>query len=304
MVLLLTGISIASTVEIYTSQDMIKKSQSCLDCHEDKSASLSGTVHQLSRTTDLNSPVTVGCIGCHDGWEAHLEEPSRETVADPRSYSAVDLAEVCSRCHTTAHQAAMISTNPHNRTDVNCLSCHTIHRMNEAKTGRDDMPDKCLSCHTGVAAEFNARSAHPLASGNISCIDCHSLEGTKDPELAVGLDWTCQSCHSDKAGPFVHEHPVAYTHLVNGGGCTECHRPHGSPNDRLLNQPGNGTCLQCHGTPPGHRIEHSGLGTKLACVDCHTDIHGSYDNRFFLDPDLGTKLFPDCYQSGCHIMNR
>ena len=122
--------------------------------------------------------------------------------------------------------------------------------------------------------------------------------------MATGLNWKCQGCHSDVAGPYLYEHPVTYQHLVEGVGCTECHSPHGSPNDRLLTQPGNGVCLQCHGTPPGHRTRHSGLGTKLACVDCHSDIHGSYDNNKFLDPMLGTKLFPNCYQSGCHIFNR
>lgn len=164
----------------------------------------------------------------------------------------------------------------------------------------DDRENYCLACHTAVGMEFKRRSVHPLESGNVRCTDCHNLAGIEDPMLAVGLNWRCQECHAERSGPFLYEHPVVNNHLIEGGGCVECHQPHGSPNDRLLNQPNNGVCMQCHAVPAGHRTEHSGLGTKLACVECHNQIHGSYDNRLFLDPELGTKLFPDCYQSGCH----
>jgi len=302
LVLALAGMNIVKANGFYSNRDLIDKSKACLDCHDGMPATLSGSSHQLSRDTDLKSPMVVGCIGCHDGWEKHMDDPSKETIANLVGYSLFDLAGVCNRCHQTAHQAAMISTNPHNRTDITCLSCHTIHQSPGKML--ESTPERCLSCHKNVAAEFKARSAHPLESGNVSCTDCHNIDDMKDNRLAVGLDWTCQKCHTDQAGPFIHEHPVVYTHLVNGEGCTECHNPHGSPNDRLLKQPGNGVCLQCHAIPPLHRVQHSGLGTKLACVDCHTEIHGSYDNEMLLDPDLGTKLFPDCYQSGCHSINR
>jgi DmsE family decaheme c-type cytochrome len=293
-----------SLAEVYDRQKLIEENSTCLDCHEDRETSLSGTAHQLSFEDELSSPVAVGCIGCHDGWETHLEDPSEETIAALQEYSRFDQAELCGRCHLSSHQVAMMSTDPHNRTEIVCLTCHTVHDNLNRALVKDDAQNFCVTCHTTVAADFKRRSAHPLESMNIRCSDCHPAGGNKDMTLARGLDWSCQGCHTDLAGPYFYEHPVVYNHLVEGVGCTECHEPHGSVNDRLLNQPGNGVCLQCHGIPPGHRTNHSGLGTKLACVDCHTSVHGSYDNRLLLDPDLGVKLFPDCYQSGCHIFNR
>ena len=62
-------------------------------------------------------------------------------------------------------------------------------------------------------------------------------------------------------------------------------------------------CLQCHSVPSGHLTTHDGLGVKYDCVECHSEIHGSYDSRLLLDPDLNSKFFPDCYQSGCHSAN-
>jgi DmsE family decaheme c-type cytochrome len=290
--------------ESYDRQKLIEENSTCLSCHEGQEASLHGTAHQLSSDDELPSPLAVGCIACHDGWEVHIEDPSEENIAPLQEYSRFDQTELCGRCHITSHQAAMMSTDPHNRTEIACLTCHDIHDNLNRALLKDDAQDLCVTCHSTVAAEFKRRSAHPLESGNIGCTDCHFADGNKDKILARGLDWSCQKCHTDQAGPYLHEHPVVYDHLVEGVGCTECHEPHGSVNDRLLNQPGNGTCLQCHGVPPGHRTNHSGLGATLACVDCHTGVHGSYDNKMLLDPDLGMKLFPDCYQSGCHIFNR
>ena len=85
-----------------------------------------------------------------------------------------------------------------------------------------------------------------------------------------------------------------------GEGCVSCHNPHGSSNERLLAQPGDLTCLQCHGTPPNHRIRHDGLGTQFACIECHSDMHGSYDNRAFLDPQLGIKISGSPQACFCH----
>ncbi len=302
--LLLLIIMPAVSAKEYIDRDiLIKESESCLDCHDDKAASLSMSTHRLTDPGNP-TPIAVGCIGCHDGWKNHVEDPARENITNPGSLTSFDQAEVCGRCHLNPHQSAMYSGDPHNRSGVGCLSCHKIHDNHNRSLVKDDDANYCASCHTAVLSEFKRRSAHPLESGNIRCTDCHFPGDNQDKLLAAGVDWTCQKCHSDLAGPYIHEHPVIYDHLVEGGGCTECHEPHGSANDRLLKQAGNGVCMQCHGVPPLHLTQHSGLGSKMACVDCHAMIHGSDENSKFLDPDLGVKLFPDCYQSGCHDSNR
>jgi len=301
--LVLTFSAALSSPPKINRQQLMEESADCLSCHEDYDVSLAGGAHRLSNEGDMKSSMSVGCTACHDGGDTHMEDPSPENISRPEKMMLIDQAEVCSRCHVSPHQQAMVTTDAHFQADVKCMDCHKVHNNPISMLIRDENQTFCLGCHIDISAEFKRRANHPLESENISCSDCHNLSGIENPTFAVGHDWQCQSCHSDYAGPFLHEHPVTYSHLVEGGGCVECHQPHGSPNDRLLNQPGNGVCLQCHGTPPGHRTNHSGLGAKLACVDCHSEVHGSYDNNLFLDPDLGTKLFPDCYQSGCHTIS-
>jgi DmsE family decaheme c-type cytochrome len=303
VVLLLFPLIIASAslaTKDYSTSELIEQSQTCLDCHEDFDLTLKDTPHQLSRTGDLSSPVAVGCISCHDGWAVHLDDPSAENIESVADLSPADQQAVCSRCHLTAHQAGMATSDPHARLDLTCTSCHQAHVAKSGENETGSLVKECRDCHFAVAAEFNRRSAHPLNSGNIRCVDCHNLSGLNDEMFNTGLDWGCQNCHGETSGPFVFEHRVTYGHLVDGGGCTECHHPHGSPNDRLLKQPRQGLCLQCHGMPPGHARAHSGFVANTDCVVCHSQIHGSNDNRLLLDPELNLLYTGNCYQSGCH----
>jgi len=288
----------------YDNQEIKENSSMCLECHLDYDTTLANTAHRMNFSKDNESSRIIGCINCHDGWEEHLNEPSVETIVDLDTLSQGDQALLCGRCHNTPHQTSMVNTNPHGRANITCLDCHSVHNGKSLNLLEDDKGNYCLSCHRTIEARFMLRSFHPFKGGNVSCIDCHSMEPGTNVTGENGLEWTCQECHPKLAGPHIYEHPITYEYRVDGGGCEECHFPHGSPNERLLKQPGNGTCLQCHSIPPGHRTNHSGLGTKMACVDCHSEIHGSNDNPLFLNPDLGMILFPDCYQSGCHAQIR
>ncbi len=288
----------------YSKSEIMEQTENCLMCHDDKAESLAGSPHQLAGKDDLPSAISVGCIECHAGWEKHIEDPGPENITMGPELGTLKQAEICSGCHQNPHQAAMITTDPHGRNDLNCSSCHTIHSNPNHYLVKDDGEDYCLQCHSVVKTQFEDRSRHPLMSGNIHCVDCHKFGDTDNPTLTQGLDWVCQDCHSDKAGPHIYEHPVTYSYLVNGSGCTECHSPHGSPNDMLLRQAGSGTCKQCHMVPPGHRTRHGGLGASYACTDCHTEVHGSNSNRLFLDPDLGMKMAVNCFNAGCHSLEK
>jgi len=293
-------LGMSSFAKPYSNEELAEKSATCLDCHDSSIVSLKGSTHQIGSQGQPMRGTAIGCISCHEGWEKHLDEPSAETISIPSALSSQDQARICGQCHLDPHQAGMVSSDPHIRAGVACLSCHGVHGNPNRKLLKEDGENFCLTCHTTIADEFKRRFVHPLESGNISCLDCHPIAGMKDPSLARGIDWTCQNCHSEKSGPFIHEHPVTNNYLVNGGGCVECHEPHGSPNDRLLKQPGNGVCIQCHAVPPAHRSRHGGWGIKDDCVFCHTDIHGSNENKKFLDPNLTSKFVADCYQAGCH----
>lgn len=290
--------ALLATVPLTAEGTTSASNEACLECHQDMADNLLGSKHALSAAGARG--ITVSCVGCHSGWETHLDDPEANKPVVPSKLPFAEQANACASCHQNEHQVLMVTTDPHGRAGLDCASCHSIHGNENAALVKDDSENYCLGCHQTVGAQFSARSAHPLHEGSVACADCHPMNNRQDMQLAKGFDWTCQNCHADVAGPYVYEHPVNYNHLVDGGGCVECHNPHGSPNERLLLQPGNGVCIQCHGVPPGHRVAHSGMAVKIDCVNCHTQFHGSNDNKLFLDPMLTTTFYANCYASGCH----
>ena len=89
----------------------------------------------------------------------------------------------------------------------------------------------------------------------MSCADCHNphvgiaikgggtnlQQALKGGGLAfLGQNETCFECHTAQRGPFVYEHEALRQ------GCVVCHSPHGSVNQRLLNERNATLCLKCH----------------------------------------------------------
>jgi len=92
-------------------------------------------------------------------------------------------------------------------------------------------------------------------------------------------DETCIDCHTDKGGPFVFEHGS-----VQVEGCVACHTPHGSINRHLLTFQSTGElCYSCHATVPGFHVGTPPRFTFATnCTNCHSSIHGSNLDPFFL----------------------
>jgi len=151
-----------------------------------------------------------------------------------------------------------------------------------------------------VVNEFKRVSNHPLTDGNVTCLSCHGFAKEMEPDYGHGQNARCYSCHSEQSGPYTFEHDAASSFATQGGGCIACHSPHGSPNERLLNQPGSGLCRQCHGVPAMHMTQHNGIGQQYDCVECHSEVHGSYENHALLDSYLGSKIGSGPGSCWCH----
>ncbi len=124
-------------------------------------------------------------------------------------------------------------------------------------------------------------SRHPIAEGKTECVDCHNPHGgLGDGDLhQVSVNDNCFSCHQEKRGPFLWEHPPA------SEDCSLCHAPHGSVNSHLLTARGPALCQQCHAAAfhpsvaygseglPGGNANQNLLGKN--CLNCHGQVHGS-----------------------------
>jgi predicted CXXCH cytochrome family protein len=185
-------------------------------------------------------------------------------------------------------------------TDMGCESCHGPGSLHVKSGGaahtiinpRKD-PQTCFQCHLEVRAQFQLPHHHPVLEGKMSCADCHNphkgmaIKGAptniqqtlKGGGLAfLGRNETCFECHTAQRGPWVYEHEAVRQ------GCVVCHSPHGSVNQRLLNERNATLCLKCHfqeQKEPGHIFigdtDHTNFLPQGTCwsAGCHEEPHGS-----------------------------
>lgn len=209
--------------------------------------------------------------------------------------------QVCFDCHTNINRAFLAS--PHARlyvsdlgmkSEAGCESCHGPGSEHVrvggglgkfiVNPGRD--PAACFVCHQEIHSQFRLPHHHPLLEGQMNCVQCHDPHGMDIHKPAGGLafarqDQSCAECHRDQSKPHV------FVHEALREGCTSCHQPHGSINNKLLLARDNNLCLRCHAqianpTFPDGSISIGGTShltylSRGTCwsAGCHTAVHGS-----------------------------
>lgn len=268
-------------------------SKACEECHSDEYANFRLSAHS-SYSQDPHLPLDKqGCEGCHGPGKFHLDESNPRVIA----YGEIkpkEVASACLRCHQSTMQSHQWSRTAHAQADVSCVSCHRIHPITDEKKPhssfrpypypqhdkrllKGDEATMCSSCHRAEVSEFRLNTHHPVPEARMVCTDCHEIHPTDSASKRINLvKDKCVRCHGDIAGPFVYEHdPVAGW---SGEGCAECHKPHGSPNPRLLKGFSRGLCAQCH----TDKLTNHYPGNTCWTANCHVAIHGSNSDPRFL----------------------
>ena len=279
-------------------------SDECLLCHEGVDRNLFGTPHRLTAGTD-NLKTEVACVDCHTGGATHIDDPSADNIGIATRLTGHAAAELCNKCHESHASLDDYGFNLHSELELNCTSCHRVKCISESLL-QDSEGYFCLTCHEDKVTGFMGVSNHPVFQEQLSCLSCHRFVKRQVDNAAYDPAGVCGQCHPEKAGPFLYEHDAATAYAVDGGGCLECHAPHGSENNYLLKQSGQDLCRQCHLPPPEHaqNSAHDDAWARYDCIVCHTDIHGSFDNNLFLDPNLQARWGANCYLTGCHEIGR
>lgn len=245
--------------------------EACASCHEDAMTKYSNTSHSeaLTRGERLVQGAS-DCETCHGPRSLHIENPDNSLAFSDEQYSTV-----CMQCHQDSKRMFWHDSK-HESSEVGCVSCHTVMeaKSQSALLKANEERDVCAKCHADVAAKMKRASSHPVAEDNLSCSSCHNAHGSIDQGMLAkgGVNETCYSCHQEKRGPFVWEHPPVRED------CLSCHEPHGSNNRNLLTTLSSTLCVSCHqygGHINEYRYNRVSTPYGDGCANCHMTLHGS-----------------------------
>ncbi|WP_158277585.1 cytochrome c3 family protein [Opitutus sp. ER46] len=219
----------------------------------------------------------------------------RTVVAPPQIAGATFVGtKECSQCHEDV--AGHFDTATHAKLafadakvgSTGCEACHgpgSLHVKSGGGRGTiinpEKSPETCFQCHNDKQGEFSLPNSHAVMHGKMSCSDCHephkgnALKGhgaTLEAETE-----TCTKCHTSQKGPFI------FKHNAMKEGCTSCHNPHGSVNQKMLVSPDANLCLRCHATVSTTHAINAGDRDHRANIQngtcwgqgCHEAVHGS-----------------------------
>jgi predicted CXXCH cytochrome family protein len=294
--------------------------ETCAGCHADQARQFAKRVHAHAQEagakygTGCESCHGPGKAHANAQMEA-AGDPAKEEAGKKLIFGfhgkPQENAARCLACHSTSRDQDLYNRSEHKLMGVSCDQCHAAHLLaGTAKRERVEaslaqgqffmvpklteedrwlnqsllrkpQPDLCYTCHKVIQAQFSLPTHHRVPEGLMKCTDCHNAHGTMTRPLLKKAGWeACVSCHAEKRGPFVYEHPA-----VKVEGCTSCHTPHGSiERQLLLRREGRFLCLQCHVDPMAANVPHGRLTwtTRGECVRCHANIHGSNVSEYFL----------------------
>jgi len=261
----------------------------CKACHGDQFEKFSQTVMgKIFLQNPRNETEKRACESCHGPGSNHVSAGGGRGVGGLITFrknageSAKVQNEACLGCHQRGVQTYW-EASPHASRGLACVNCHTIMTKTTDRFQLAKVDDKtpffnkraqtevCGQCHLQRKAQLMRSSHMPVREGKMTCSDCHNPHGTPNPSQLnqTSVNENCYTCHAERRGPFLHQHPPAVDN------CTNCHEPHGTVNDRLLKVRMPRLCTQCHS---GHRTNDPELARGFfnrSCASCHSQIHGS-----------------------------
>jgi DmsE family decaheme c-type cytochrome len=252
--------------------------EQCAACHEDVATGWKKNVH-AGKGFEMRSALS--CETCHGPGAAHVESGGDKTLIKSfKTMKASEASETCMGCHENGKQA-MWHGSVHANRDLSCVTCHSVHNPKsekfQLKAAR--VEQTCETCHLQVKAQIQKTSHHPVREGLMTCSDCHNPHGTETPKMltAHSVNEQCYTCHTEKRGPFLWEHPPVKEN------CLTCHTPHGSNHPKLMAAKRPFICQSCHMDTrhPGTLYDgslpqlSSNRDFSRSCSNCHLTVHGS-----------------------------
>ncbi len=160
--------------------------ESCLRCHS------GGEMRavQLGPHFNLQNPGAPAtyhyCESCHGPGSIHVSRAhggrgfpplidfGRGEKASPRDVQL----NACMQCHGTVGEVRKtigFYGSPHDRKNINCSTCHTVHAKVDPIMDRDEQAATCYRCHRKMRSEHPQFDAESMNIHVLPCSACHDV---------------------------------------------------------------------------------------------------------------------------------
>ena len=264
----------------------------CTVCHNESWRTPVLSIYQTKMGVQ-GDPRTPACQTCHGASEGHLKQgpgTPPDMVFKKGPYPVSDdkvRAGQCLTCHKGKARTHW-EGSAHQNNQVACNDCHKIHAPADRVLGEEDADRSLLHLPQRAARRQPEDFDAPDRGRQDRLLGLPQSARLGRPELLKKntVNETCYTCHAEKRGPFLWEHqPVVEN-------CTNCHTPHGSNITPLLKSRPPFLCQACHDGPHSSEsplgrnaagfqgglkstVNPSNQATGRACLNCHSQIHGS-----------------------------
>ena len=250
LVVILTAlIRLMAQAKSPTSEGDYVGSDVCITCHADQGKHFQSTIMGKAFAHAKNDREKLGCEACHGPGRVHVTSGGgKDTIPIRFTKDSMNTVEerndACLSCHSRGSRLFW-EGSPHESRNLACVDCHVGHEPQSRRQSSDarfnsplsdlrgtrlPQPELCLQCHQMRRAQLQRSSHMPYREGKVTCTSCHNPHGTPNPKQLIQATVTenCVSCHPERRGPFLWEHPPVMEN------CANCHEPHGTNNPQLL----------------------------------------------------------------------
>ena len=292
-VILTAVIKLMAQAKSPTSEGDYVGSDVCITCHADQGKHFQSTVMGKAFAHAKNDREKLGCEACHGPGRVHVTSGGgKDTIPIRFTKDSMNTVEerndACLSCHSRGNRLFW-EGSPHESRNLACVDCHVGHEPQSRRQSSDarfnsplsdlrgtrlPQPELCLQCHQMRRAQLQRSSHMPYREGKVTCTSCHNPHGTPNPKQLIQATVTenCVSCHPERRGPFLWEHPPVMEN------CANCHEPHGTNNPQLLKVRMPRVCDSCHDSsrhPTVPTLLNAIRDFNRGCTNCHSRIHGS-----------------------------
>jgi len=173
---------------VYTKEG----SASCLFCHSgEKIRAISTSPHGNAQTPETPAAKR-GCESCHGPGSIHISRAhggkgfppltrfGRPDTNSPRE----EQLQACLSCHgdiNAGETQIVFVGSPHDRSNINCSTCHTMHVETDPINGRETQTRTCNRCHRRVITEHPRFVEKGIDFDALNCSACHDVHTPVEP---------------------------------------------------------------------------------------------------------------------------